>query len=364
MISSITLRNFGKHKNRTFDLHPRVNVFCGKSSEGKSWATLRPVRWAAKNEPLGDGMRHWDGGDTAVDIVTECVRVTRGKTDKDNYYLLDTGETGNPDAVTKFKSFGRNPPEEVSRALNIDDISLQSQHDPLFMLSMKPPELARVLNDLAGLDKIDEANGRINKRLWSERQERDTAKKDVDRLAEELTRYEGLTNLEELAGAVENLQKRWEESKQRAVLLRAVVSRVYNARNEEAKFITLDTVVMVWKALLYQAKEASFLIEKAYTMRDTAGKLVEAEAEESTYSELDGAKNNLDGLVSLCEQAAACTKRAQSIRLAVQKMRKAEADVKAEEDELEKEKVEFYNAMPPECPFCGALEKHQRIRRD
>jgi len=156
MIESIHIKNFKCHKDTYLEFSKGVNVLVGLSDHGKS-AVLRAIRWVVKNLPSGDNYKSWWGGDTEVTLVVNGNEVTRIRTNNDgkNGYILN-GE---------YLKSGVGLPEPVKEVLKFSDVNLQMQDDQFFLLSKSPPEVARYLNKIVNLDKIDEAHKNINTKL-------------------------------------------------------------------------------------------------------------------------------------------------------------------------------------------------------
>ncbi len=353
MIKSITLRNFGKHKELDLELHPGLNVIVGQSAKGKSWAGPRAIRWVAKNEPLGEGMRNWDGGDTMVGLtLSDNVLVVRAKNSKDNIYMLDTSGLTEPHIT--FKAFGRNPPEEVLQALNLGDINFQSQHDPLYLLTMSPTEVAKVLNQLAGLDIIDEANSRINKRLWAEQQERNTAEARRSELEEELARYDGLDEMENKLAVVEELESRSKQTKVKHHALEQLVGELRVYAQEEARYAGLDEATHLWKASIYHADEGRKHRKKAEDIQLLLEEIKEARKEEAKYKTLPELQDSIARLLEACEEAKATRHRIRQINTVVGDIKLLENEEARHTEELDIVHGKFNKLMPEVCPICGA----------
>ena len=123
MINKLSIANYQSHKHSILNFHSGVNVIVGTSDSGKS-GVVRALRFATSNTPRGDAFRsHW-GGETAVEIECSDCSVLRTKTNSENVYLLND--------KTDFRAFGTEVPEEISKALNIDEaVNLQKQIDKL-----------------------------------------------------------------------------------------------------------------------------------------------------------------------------------------------------------------------------------------
>jgi DNA repair protein SbcC/Rad50 len=159
MIQSISLTNFQSHKSTLLNLDPGVNVIIGPSDSGKS-AIIRALRWVMENRPAGDEFRSdWAGKDYCeVGITLDDHYIERIKGGSTNIYNLtplmkDHFISGNQ--VETFQSFGQDVPPPISQALNLSTLNVQHQHDRPFLLDDSPGQVARTLNAIVKLDKID-----------------------------------------------------------------------------------------------------------------------------------------------------------------------------------------------------------------
>lgn len=155
MIKQLIIHNFQSHADTVLDLDLGVNLITGQSDSGKT-AIIRALKWLATNRPLGDGFRSWDSkGETMVKILLGdgvSIRHEPGK------YSLTNGKD-----KQEWSAIGTTVPEAVTQALNLSELSWQAQMDSPFLLSASPGEVARTLNEVADLDKIDSTLVNINR---------------------------------------------------------------------------------------------------------------------------------------------------------------------------------------------------------
>ncbi len=146
MILKTLIKNFQSHKHTLLEFHKGMNVIVGDSDSGKS-AIIRALNFAIKNKPSGDIFRSIWGGNTSVRIETKENTIIRTKTKSENKYELNK--------LDPFKAFKTDVPEEIEKALQMDDINIHQQHDPFFLISDTPGKVATHFNKIAKLDKID-----------------------------------------------------------------------------------------------------------------------------------------------------------------------------------------------------------------
>lgn len=161
-IQKITISNFQSHKHADISLVAGVNVLTGQSDSGKT-AVLRAIRWVVENRPSGDAFRsHW-GGDTVVGLTLDSGIVVerrrkKGVNDYRIYFPKDKSDI-------LLSAMGQDVPEQVREVLGFSDLNFQLQMDTPFLLSESPGEVARQLNEVADIGKIDSTLANINRMI-------------------------------------------------------------------------------------------------------------------------------------------------------------------------------------------------------
>jgi exonuclease SbcC len=202
MINRIYLKNFQGHQDSDFLLAPGINVVTGESDAGKS-SLIRALFWAIKNRPIGaaEVFRNWlvEDKDT-VSVTVELdgthgiVRYRRGA---DNGYDVD-GE--------KLKAIRTDVPSEVADLLNISDHNIQPQHDAYFLLADSPGDVARKLNEVCGLDIIDNCLKTANLLISRNGQEIKTSEATIAQTQADIDTYIDLEGREKALGILERKQ--------------------------------------------------------------------------------------------------------------------------------------------------------------
>ena len=164
MITKLRARNFQSHRDSTVELAPGFNAVVGSNDAGKTALFWRAFRWVALNRPAGEAFRsHW-GGTTRVDVwLDNGVKISRVRSKKRNEYMLRVLGVGKPVPVAVFKALGRDVPPEITRTLNMGEVNWQGAFSPHYLLTASPGDVARQLNDVAGLGKIDESLSKVSK---------------------------------------------------------------------------------------------------------------------------------------------------------------------------------------------------------
>lgn len=158
MIETVEVENFQSHKSTTVEFSPGVNVIKGRSHSGKS-SIMRAIRWVLLNQPRGSHfVSHFKGKkeETSVGIQFSddqyAIRKRRG-----------VSGGGYETSVGDFQAMRSDVPEEVQGITLMNEINIQTQGDPYFMLNKTAGQVAKELNQLVGLDIIDNTLGRLNR---------------------------------------------------------------------------------------------------------------------------------------------------------------------------------------------------------
>jgi len=193
MIKSLEIKNVLSHKDAKLEFCNGVNMIIGPSDHGKS-AILHAFNWGAFNRPTGEAHRNWDGGTMLSKIsFTEGGSVTLEK-DKQGKYTVKNAKN----KAKTFTAFGSNPPQEVPDILNLNQkINIQTQFEPIFLISESPGEVAKFFSEVAGLELINTtiANGKSD--LLQTDNQYKVNKTLITEKGDELKDYTGLDTLEE-----------------------------------------------------------------------------------------------------------------------------------------------------------------------
>jgi DNA repair protein SbcC/Rad50 len=198
MIKKLQIRNFQSHQKTLLEFDPGVNIIVGSSDSGKT-AIIRALRWVVWNRPSGEAFRSFWGEETKVSINmnSEIVKRTKSK-----YTYIDS------DSKFNFEAFKTDVPKEISNALNITNINLQSQLDAPFLLSNTAGEVASHFNKVARLDTIDTATANVNSWIRELEQSIKRGKADEEKLTEQLKSFKYLTKMEVEVEVLEEMEKR------------------------------------------------------------------------------------------------------------------------------------------------------------
>ena len=297
MIHSLHITNFQSHQESHLQFAPGLNVILGQTDSGKT-SILRALYWLYSNRPSGEAFRSRWGGDTFVNLILAEEEMTRLRTNKSNSYCLGTDQ--------EFKAMGKTVPEEIVKALNMTDLNWQQQLDPPFLLSESPGEVARRLNEIVNLGKIDSSLSNLSSSIRQNNQEVKREEQAVADQQEELKGYEYLDKMERDVARIEAKEEKW-----------------WGLQEEYEEI----------ESLLTRMNELSAEIE-------AADKELVVEGQVNALVELDGQRAELDA-----EQGA--------LSQHVRDMQKQENYILLVGENLDKYQKEFQRLMPDVCPLCN-----------
>ncbi len=303
MIKSVEIFNFQSHKHSLFEFSPYVNNIIGSSNSGKT-AVLRAINWVINNRPSGEAMvsnfnRDSKGNqkeDTKVTVVTDNHTISRVRSKQGNYYVLD-GKT--------LEAIGMDVPDEIRDALNMGEVNIQSQMDAPFLISNTPGEVARFLNKIVQLDKIDVYLSAIGTKKHKTKAELELAKTNLKNVEEDLKRFNWVVdagqiieNLEQLTKKVETYTKEFETLKSDVITY-----------NEQKGILSRTEILSKCDSIIKNIADLSTQNERVTTSKSTLSRLL---GEYTTYKNiLDTTKyidtatnltNRINELVSVCNQ--------------------------------------------------------------
>lgn len=314
MINSLSIQNYQSHKNTLLEFDKGINIIVGQSDSGKS-GIVRLLRWIAENKPSGEAFRSWwlkrkdiKAGMTNADTVGELtvddnIRIARVKGGENIYELRKDKE------IIQYKSFGQDVPEEIKQLLNFSPLNFQWQFDSPFLLAMSGGEVARYLNKIVHLDKIDLSLSNIGKTLRKEQTDLKYAEESLVEVEEKAKTFDWIDEAEGCLVKLEQFQ--------------SVIA------NKKDRVRGLGLVIQKIEACDKDIEEISQLTQH----EDEVDKLIKCGELIKTNLNRAGRLNGIIGNIELIEEK-----------------------IKEIEISLDEDEIEFEDLMPMTCPLCGRGE--------
>jgi len=298
MIKSLELINHECHKHTVVDFAPGLNVFIGPTDAGKS-SVFRAMYWLINNRPLGNSMLplFWKGDTEVVATFTNPDSIIKRMKGKSlNHYQLNDNDPINAGQ--------KGPPEEIAKAILMDDVNFQTQVDRAFLMFETPGERGRILNKVAGLDDIDKMIKIAKSDESRLKQEYEKEKSLIISYESDLEQFADIEKREQLLIICEQLEKHLQLSWNRKRKLLALVDSVSNLDIEIAKhekFLECEDGLKQAKQLateLFESRQRSARIRKVIAKVARFDALLERSKQipkiEKEIKELKGQQKEID----------------------------------------------------------------------
>ncbi len=349
MINSLKISNFQSHKDTLLQFHKGVNVIVGGSDSGKT-AILRALRWLTKNRPNGDDFRsHW-GGESLVEINTDDKFIITRSKDKENLYIINNAKW---DEAKVLKAFGTKVPEEIQKALNIDDVNLQSQFDSPFLISSTPGEVAGYFNQIAHLERIDSSISYVNSKITTLTSQHKADQASISEFQEQLKQYDYLTkfeiDLEELEYQHTTQTQRIASRQRLGVHLVLVATN--NARLKEQEQI-MEREAVVDKLLRLYADRKAIHDDRA-TLQSTLTSINKKAEQEREITRKVKLLPGIETLLQLQRDRKTMWQDMLAFKNHCRDIRNTKVKQEECETKLEEQVNLFHEHMPDICPLCG-----------
>lgn len=356
MIDRITLQNFQGHAKTDLELIHGINVIHGPSHSGKS-SILRALRWIIENRPIGAGenFRHNDADDKAEVLATivlndgaHTAALTRFRKGANNGYRIDDQE---------LKAIRSDVPQEVFDLLWLADHNLQlSQHNSIFLLNDSPGDVARKLNEVCGLQIIDDALGAGATLTNSLKQQQKTAIARAKELEADRERFADLDNREVDLSQVEDLTERRGTLQGDHTELKADIEHLILVDDNlvgDTEF--LEGVVPVYETLVGKADQLHIIREQVGDLQSLVEQIERIDSEAMGYNEVIGFADEVDRLLALVKERQQISDVIDDLNQLIDKGMRLDKEVIAMEASIIKREDRFHKEMDAEgaCPLCG-----------
>lgn len=354
MIKKLSIYNFQSHEESHLEFHDGVNIIVGSSDSGKS-AVIRALRWLVYGKPRGEGFCSWWGGETRVEVETESHTIIRTKEKDRNEYQLISHDG----KKLTFNAFGNDVPEEVLKALNMDDINLQRQGDSPFLISNTPGEVAQHFNRMAQLERIDLGLKNISSSIRETSQKKKFTEQEYQRKKQELSEYKYLDKLETEVGELETL---YEKKKSIYLEKESLVNIIYNLRNIEKKEERFSHILPAENLL----SDISTQLDKKNTgelSKQALSQILSSlEILTRKISRGEGmikAEELLNEIIEKSEQADEKELKYKKLFRVKKEIKSVDELIRSQEEQNTRDTDLYEENMPDVCPFCNSTTTHK-----
>ena len=354
MIESVRLSNFEIHKNTLLKFSDGVNFITGSSDNGKS-SVIKALGWVIRNRPTGTAFVNRSALEAQVTVVTSpgrsrvvrAVELTKkSRTTKLNQYRLNR---------ESFKALGSSVPDAISKAINMEEVNVQSQFDQFFLLQDSPGQVAQKFNKVMGLDVIDEALRAVNAVVNKANQEAEYQATEILQTEETLDQFADLENIKILVESANLLDDRLRTIKQNKNNLEKVLLNYHTTVNrievEKEKTKGGEEV----KLLLQKARDHKSKTQKLETLRQYLENYTATNTTKKgnlSWLKIETGYNKTGNIVKSLEDVQY---RQRSLKKHITTRTTFYKNVEAAKIDLEEKqkKMTIWKENNPVCPVCG-----------
>lgn len=267
MIDKITIINFQSHKKTILRLCHGINGIIGRSNRGKS-AIFRAIELVRSNRPSGFSYHSnfARGHYTKVFIKNQNEDIRFVKMKSKAEYVIHRKET--------FAKFGRQVPDRITSALNLDDINFSSQLGLPYLITSPPSEIARVINQVTKAEDIEKCISLAKTHATKYKSKKQRLHLEISDISKRLKRFTPMAKLKRLIKKTEVIERKIERDTKKIKEIKTIVDFLKTADNAVlAEEQLLKPAELINKAESLQAKiDGTFatiaLIEQAINMNE------------------------------------------------------------------------------------------------
>lgn len=359
MINRLRINNFQSHKFSELDFSKGVNVIAGKTDSGKS-AILRSLNWLINNRPSGDSYIKKNEEECSVELTMSndeesFSEIIKTKNNNQHTYIMRKCEVGEDDIIETYKAFGTDVPEDIKKAINFNELNIQKQIDPPFLLSKTSGEVARFLNKIVELDNIDASQKNIEKIHRKEKNKKELLEEQLfekNKEKEELSwiiaaEIEFSTierNKNKEIGIMNDLRKIGEIIDEYEVVKNKLDSCINFDEESESIIDNIQKDIVKKDKIINDIQNLNFIInEIIYTNK----KISTISFDKTAVVDIEEIEKNNNYIIERVDML----EKLESILNRVKVLENSISNAISTQEELQKE---LKNIMPDICPVCGS----------
>ena len=345
-LKKLRIKNFQGYEDAEVEFGPGFNAIVGENDCGKT-SIFRDIIWILKDRPRGEGMIRKGQSDNAfTSLETDSCTVTREKGKGVNQYTLSGVEE-------PYTAFGSNPPEDIVEALNFEDINIQSQLDPHFLVLSSPGQVAQHIRSISGLDVIDRVISLLKSKTSEKTSLKGKTEADLKETENKLAQIEKI-NTERLGELICKVEDLVEENKE-IVSLEQNLQKIINElkKMEEDQICLPDNT----DGLLENADKTIENVKQARQNQEKLSLLLkELNALEAETVNIPESKvNNIVSRVEPASEQYNITEREiKELSRILSELQKIETWEKEVKEKVKQEQITLFSLLDQitTCPYC------------
>jgi len=203
MIKKLIIQHFKTYSRGRFRFHPGLNAIIGLPNAGKS-NIRKAIEWVSFNshpykKVCSDFIK---SPEPKVEITTNSDKISLKKTSKEGFYQINNEKP--------YRKFGTTVPDRITQNLNLHELNFTDQHDPPFLVTSSPPEIARTINRITNVSSIDKCVQAIGKHIYAIKQKATLLSSDCKLLKTKLKRLARIDSAKKYIIKAEEINKQIE----------------------------------------------------------------------------------------------------------------------------------------------------------
>lgn len=339
-MKNLKITNYMSHKDTDIEFSPGLNVFEGKSRQGKT-AIVRSLRWLFANYPRGKWFfRH---GETKCKVQGEMENgtIARFRNSTDNAYKVDGAEYSN------LKS---GIPEEVSQFIAMKSLNWQFEHDGPFLLNDTSGEVAKRLNEITDLEVIDKSSFNLAKWIKQNKTHKDAAESMIEDLETDLKSYDYLDDMEKELKHIEKAQNVLEKSEQIITVLDEAVDELSEIEKALSKAGKTASARKPFTEIEDRSKELSVKENKIYWFERAVEGCESVDRQIKEIAKIAESRQQYNELTRKYGGLQAKSAIVRDLADGIEDVERTDNKLKQKKRELK----ELKEQLPETCPYCGA----------
>lgn len=253
-ISKILIENFQIHSKTILNLDKGLNIFWGESDNGKS-SIIRSLKWLICNKPLGEVFRQHKSKKTSVSVKKKGQLIRRRKSNKINEYKIDN--------ESPHKALRSSVPEDITSALNLSEINIQSQNEVHFLVHESPGKRSRILNEVAGFEVMDKAISQANSEMREVNGKIKWKKEAIKDTQNQLDSLSWLTRANIELNQIEKFEEELTSTSEKCNQLQSILNQIERLQTEKRKLFPDSFSDELGKLISYKQKTEELELKKS-----------------------------------------------------------------------------------------------------
>ncbi len=350
MIKTLKIKNFECWQEAELAFDPGVNVIIAKpgikaSDCGKS-SLIRAIRWAAENQPAGDEIRSWWAGkeETSSILTFPEGKVERFRTKSQNRYILNDKE---------FSAFGKKIPEEIAGVVNFTDLNIQRQVDSFFLLKETSGEVARYLNRVVNLTKIDSSQTYAKSKVTEADRQIKFLEGRVTQEKEKLAGYDWLPKAEKEFAVLKKEQLRLDTVEARLSRLDTLLYNIEQARADVSRYENIPNLKRQVELCISGKEDIQAREVKLQALGLLIHSIKKTKKEITGHRKVTKLRSQLEECMEVALVLKNRERKLDQLDKLLYDIEGAIGDVQFTTRKYELARAAFEKAFPAVCPLCG-----------